>query len=438
MKRTRTDSLYVLLLGATIFVTLGWNGSMGDFKGVFYGAKCLAQHRDPYDPDEVLRVLPVQGADLKDPIQRQSVIVIVYPQTTLLLTFPITLLGWQLGHFVWMMLTSAGFILASLLAWNLSVNDAPLLSGSMIGFMLANSFAFLFLGNTAGMAVSLCVIAVWCFVRQRFSLAGILCLAVSLVIKPHDSGLIWLFFLLAGGTFRKRALQTLVVCTFIAIPATVWISNVAPHWTQELQSNIALSSSATGRDNPGLSSPTANRGGVIVDLQTILSVFLDDPRFYDPAAYLLIGLPILVWSLITTRTRLSQSTTWLALAAIAPLSLLPTYHRSHDAKILLLSIPACAMLWAEGRLIKWLAVALTSASIAFTGDFPLWALARFTRTPQIPSDISGKIRTIILTRPMPLFLLAMGLFYLWLYFERTRDLKGVQDSSQPIGPAATS
>ena len=420
MKRIRTDSLYILLLGATIFVTLGWNGSMGDFKGVYYGAKCLAQHCDPYNPDEMLRVQPVQGVDSNDLIQRQSVTLSVYLPTIFLLTYPITLLGWQLGHFVWIFLTAIGFILASVLAWNLSVDNAPLLSGSLIGFILANGFGFLFLGNTAGIVVSLCVIAVWCFVRQRFAVAGVLCLAVSLVVKPHDAGLIWLFFLLAGGTFRKRALQTLLVCTLIAIPAVVWISNVAPHWTQELRSNIALSSSAIGRDNPGPSSLTAHQGGVIVDIQTILSVFRDDPRFYDPATYLFIGSIILLWSLITARTRLSPSTTWLALAAIAPLSLLPTYHRSHDAKILLLSIPACAMLWAEGGLIRRLAVTLTSAGIVFTGDFPLWAMAWLTRRAQIPGDIFGKIRAIILTRPIPLVLLAMGMFYLWLYFERTR------------------
>ncbi len=40
---------------------------------------------------------------------------------------------------------------------------------------------------------------------------GILCLAVSLAIKPHDGGLVWLYFILAGGAFRKRALQSLVV-----------------------------------------------------------------------------------------------------------------------------------------------------------------------------------------------------------------------------------
>jgi hypothetical protein len=35
-------------------------------------------------------------------------------------------------------------------------------------------------------------VAAWCFIKGRFIPAGILCLAVSLAIKPHDAGLVWL------------------------------------------------------------------------------------------------------------------------------------------------------------------------------------------------------------------------------------------------------
>ena len=53
----------------------------------------------------------------------------------------------------------------------------------------------------------------------NYKLAGILCMAVSLAIKPHDSGLVWFYFLLAGGVYRKRALQTLAVTVLLALPA---------------------------------------------------------------------------------------------------------------------------------------------------------------------------------------------------------------------------
>ncbi len=83
-------------------------------------------------------------------------------------------------------------ILAALLMWNVASEHAPLISGVLIGFFLANSVGLLFQGNVAGIVVSLCMIAAWCFFRNKFVLVGVLCLATSLAIKPHDSGLVQL------------------------------------------------------------------------------------------------------------------------------------------------------------------------------------------------------------------------------------------------------
>ena len=62
------------------------------------------------------------------------------------------------------------------------------------------------------------MVAVWCFIRERFVPAGILCLAVSLAVKPQDAGLVWLYFLLVGGVYPKRALQTLVAMLALGLP----------------------------------------------------------------------------------------------------------------------------------------------------------------------------------------------------------------------------
>ena len=53
MTRARQDGLCLLLLGSVVFLLLGTVMerssviSMVDFKAVYYGAKCLVQHRDP-------------------------------------------------------------------------------------------------------------------------------------------------------------------------------------------------------------------------------------------------------------------------------------------------------------------------------------------------------------------------------------------------------
>jgi hypothetical protein len=99
--------------------------------------------------------------------------------------------------------------------------------------------------------------------------------------------------------------------------------------------------------------------------------------------------------------------------------MLVTYHRPYDAKLLLLAVPACAMLWAEKRPIRWLALLVTSAGIVSTSDIPLTILIILTGALHIPAaGFSGQIVKFVLMRPTPLILLAMGIFYLWVYMRR--------------------
>jgi hypothetical protein len=97
-----------------------------------------------------------------------------------------------------------------------------------------------------------------------------------------------------------------------------------------------------------------------------------------------------------------------------------SYHRSYDAKLLLLTIPACAMLWAEGGLIGWIAFLLNTMGVVLTGDIPAAALLILTkRLPVHTSGFFEQILIAILMRPVPLILLTMGIFYLWVYQRRT-------------------
>ncbi len=127
---------------------------------------------------------------------------------------------------------------------------------------------------------------------------------------------------------------------------------------------------------------------------------------------------------------------WLALAAVVPLTLLVTYHRPWDAKLLLLSVPACAILWAEGGRTRWLALLVTSAGIISTADIPLTILLIFTKNLHLSTaGLPGQLLTVVLMRPIPLILLAMGIFYLWIYLRR--DLAQVA-MAEPGGPGEIS
>jgi hypothetical protein len=231
--------------------------------------------------------------------------------------------------------------------------------------------------------------------------------------------LVWLYFLLAGGVYRKRALQTLAVTAVLGLVAVLWVSHVAPQWVQELHANLLANSALGGPDNPGSTSTTVRSLSAVLDLQSVVTVFRDDPRIYNPVSYLVCGALLLAWSVRTLRSRFRQTKAWLALAAVAPISMLVTYHRPPDAKLLLLAVPACAILWAEGGAIRCLALLVTTAGILSTSDIPLFILQEFTKNmPNSSVDLSIQILTVALLRPAPLILLAMGIFYLWIYVRR--------------------
>lgn len=426
MTRAQLDGLYLLLLGSAVFLLLGAAlesvspSATVDFRMTYYSARSLLQHGDPYKESEVLRISQAEGGNRPwDTANPRHVMQYIYLPTAFSFTIPFAMLPWGPAHILWLTLTVGSLILASSLMWNLGEDYAPILSGALIGFLLANSELLVVTGNVAGIAIALCVVALWCFFRNRFVLAGILCLGMSLACKPHDTGLVWLYFLLAGGTYRKRALQTLLATVAFSLPAVLWVWHVAPHWMQEWQSNVSALSARGAMSDPGLSSAGAHGLGMLVNLQEVIAVFWNNPRIYNPASYLVCAPLLLVWAFVTLRSRPSPRNVWLALAAIAALSMLPVYHRQQDTKLLLLTVPACAMLWAEGGLTGRLALLVNCAGFVLTGDLPWAILLGLINNLHLPSTrLTGQLLTAVQVFPAPLILLVMGVFYLWVYVRR--------------------
>jgi hypothetical protein len=405
---------------------------MPDFAAIYYAAHCALHHHDPYNPDQLLADFRTETATVRaDPLAakkaRDVLTICDNVPTALLFVLPFALLPWSLAANAWMILTAALLALAAYLMWDLAEGRAPLLAGALAAFLLANCEALLTVGNVAGLTVALCVVAVWCFLKDRYALAGAVLLGASLVLKPHDSGLIWLYFLLAGGALRKRALQSLAVSAVLCAIAVLWIAPISPHWIVELRNNLAALAVPGGASDPYLSGSTSRTGGEIVDLQAAVSIFKNDPRFYNLFSYLVSGSLILVWAVAVLRRRFSHPSALLALASISALSILPIYHRPNDAKILLLAIPACALLWSGNRRARWAALGLTSAAIIVSSDIPLLVLAIVTRgLPTFPRTFSARLLDLVLLQPAPLIFLATGCFYLWAFLRSAVPQNGRQ------------
>jgi hypothetical protein len=418
MTKARLDGLQMLILGSVFFVAIGvmmeFTNPLGmtDFQEIYYGSRSVAYHYDPYRPDQLEAFYGADTGSLPSDsgvshTRRLILFISSNLPTTLFLIAPLAAMPWKWAVAAWMVLTAAAFIFACFLMWKLGADSAPRLYAGLIVLILVNSGLLLCTGNPAGLVVSLSVIAVWCFLQQRFIPAGILCLAVALAMKPHDAGPIWLYFFLVGGVQRKRALQTFALTVVIAVAAVLWFSHVAPHWVQEYHSNLQIVMSPGGRDNPG---PTTQGGrgiGQIISLQAILSLIWDNARFYTLAAFLLCAPFFVIWCVRTVRSGFSPTLAWFALASIVPLTMLPVYHRTYDARLLLLAVPACAMLWEKVGAAKWSALLLTIAGIVLTGDW-FW-IVFFQLT-----HYSGPAGTFAMF-PAPLILLALAALYLWAY-----------------------
>jgi hypothetical protein len=189
---------------------------------------------------------------------------------------------------------------------------------------------------------------------------------------------------------------------------------------QEWHSYFLASPLQGSINDPGLASTGGHGLAMVISLQTIVSVFRDDPRIYNPVSYVICAPLLLMWAFVTLRSRPSPARAWLALAAIAALSMLPIYHRLYDAKLLLLTVPACAMLWAEGGLIGRLALLVDSAAFVLTGDLP-WAfvLGLISHLHLPTTALTNQMLIAVQVFPAPLILLITGIFYLWVYARRS-------------------
>ena len=434
MSKLRPISVFLILLSSGISILSGFlldrgsPGGTGNYRAVYYGARCLIHHADPYNPDDFLRVYRIESGEFpsnpaKNHLFLRAVSVCVNLPTTLLLVAPLAMLPWGLSHLIWLGLIACSLTIAAFLTFDIARRYSYGVSLALICILLANCEVLFAGGNAAGIAVGLCVIAVWCFLRERMIWAGVLCLAVSLALKPHDSGLVWLYLLVAGGTMRKRSLQSLLIVLLLAIPAVIWVSQVAPHWNQELRANLSATSAHGDISDPGPTS-ISRRGSadVIIDLQTVVSVFKDDPRLYNPFVYATCGLLLAVVLAATMRMHGTSETMWYGFAAVAALSMLATYHRPYDAKLLLLTVPACAALWAEGGAMGRIGVLLTASAVVLTADIPLAILSLLSGDLNtVPMSLGKRFWTIGLTRPTALVLFATAVFFAWTCLRRSQN-----------------
>lgn len=423
-RKSRNDGLCFFVLGCLVFLLFGLalmsSSEAVDFKAQYYPAQTLLRGGDPYDQEQVLRLFDAEdpNASSESFTNRAIVTRSNYLPSSFPVTIPFALLPYGPAHWLWLSLTAGSLMLAAFLIWHEAAQYSPILSGALVAFLLASNVLILVSTNPAGISISSCVIGTWCFLRKRYVVIGVVCFAMALMLKPHDAGLVWVYFLITKTVDRKPAMRSLFLMLALSLPTIAWLTYTVPNWATEWRSNLEFYSMTGGINDP---SPTAGRGtGMdrLINLQTATSLVSNDPRVYNSIAYLICGALFLVWLLTAFRARRSVSGTYSGLAVVSGLTMLPVYHRQSDAMLLLLVIPACTMLWSETRHLGRIAIAFSFAALYITGALP-WVVAAIWSPYSRPAgEFASQLGATVQLLSAPILVLAMTTFYLWVY--RTR------------------
>lgn len=403
------------ILAIFVYFALADFTMMSDFMATYFPARALIHHSDPYNPEDVLREYQLQGPNcLNFPLDCTTAIHFPYPPTAFAVTSVFAMMPFKVARALWEVLGAGSLVLGCFLVWKIAADYSPEIAAYLVAVHLANSQMLILSGNPACLAIALCTIAVCCLIRQKHSTIAIVALAISLVLKPQIAGVVWLCLALAGSSYRKRAIQVLFLTLLLAFISIAWVTIVAPSWTGEISQNLAYYMRSGGLDDPG---PTSDsRAGWIINLQSVVGLILNVPQFYNLVTYLICGFIIATFGAIALRSRLRiPSVIWPTLAGISAVTLLIVYHRRYDSRLLTLTIPACAMFWSERRKVGRWALAITCATLVFTGD-QLWIFTTSLLDKLLPvhPSLFRVLELILIRLPGPLSLLTMAIFYLWV------------------------
>jgi hypothetical protein len=409
---------FILALCSLLLLTRGYHDlraqpSKGaDFQTVYGMSRCLLHGCDPYDASQVRNAFMQGGGKVTEPgaFRRYEPL---YTPPALVLSIPFALLPWNVARVAWLFVTTGSFLLAVFLLASLCSEYSPVLSLTCLGLLVLTSTPLLVLAQPALIAIGCAGIAVWCFLRQKALWLGVGCLVVSVIYKPHVSLLILVYFLLAGAYHRRLAIRVLLLVIAICVPAILWISwmPASAHWMSELPANIA---GITARGNVADPGPTNPGSSAMTSLQSLFSVFRDEPIFYNTLAQCIGGALLLVWLYPAIRMRPSLEKNRLAVASIACITLLPIYHLDYDSRLLILIFPAFAVLLSRATHLRVLLFAAMCIAMGLLAHQRRPLLARLTK----PLQPLHAWQIALALRPIPIVIVALAVGFLTLFYRR--------------------
>ncbi|QNI31477.1 DUF2029 domain-containing protein [Alloacidobacterium dinghuense] len=404
-------SFLIVCLACLTFISLGLHNEARvlhahDFKQPYASARCLLFGCDPYSEAETAAQFVAAGGNLQQDPKVFAPDSALYPPSSLAVLAPIAILPYPVAHFLWLLLCGVSFSLAALLISDLCRPYRSFPVVLLLAVFVATSAILIMLGQVSGIVISLAIIGLWCFLRERCAWLGILCLALSLTLKPHVAGLLVCYLLIAGKQYRAKFWRVVLVTALLSCIGIIWAATqpASRNWLPELQANLAGNTSSGNVGDPTPANPEAFN---IASLQSVTGEFFH-PHQAAFAAYLITTILLGVWLYATWRIPASESKHLLALAGLAAISILPIYHRQYDTRLLLLAFPAVAMLWQQRRVWGTAGLALMTLATLMTSHSYLHLLE--TRVVHLAAG-KGALVTILLMRPLPVLCLVLAIFF---------------------------
>lgn len=409
-RRNAIDRLLasIFLLSICAFLFTGRSDqSYGDYVPVYGSARAAVMGVDPYKLENLKTELAAGGADMASyadadfwPMHPS-----VYPPITYYVLSPVSVLKFSLARNVWFAVLALAFIAGGAM----TVHSSPLACNRFVlcgvSLVVASSGVLLRLGQLSGVAIGLSAAATMLFIGRRRLVAASCVFFAAAALKPQLALPLLAYFLLPRKT-RKFALYTLGAF-FVSLGLSCFMLTLIPaaaHWPSELAASLHTSSIN------GI--PTEKFETGIVSPQAIFVLLSSNPRVYGMFTAVLVGIVVLVLVIGLRRLGGSPARDWLAVAAISIVTLLLTYHRTYDMRMVMLTLPALALLW---RVVPRVAALLTFLSCFLL--FSTAILLVHVLNPHLShATTHGFIFRLLVERQQALFVLLTALAWIVVLF----------------------
>jgi len=312
-----------------------------DFIPVYSGARCFLHGCNPYDPAEMQAEHLRTGGKpprMTNEYWASRNMILLYPPSTLLVLSPLTLFSFPVSAVLWALLGGGLFLAAIGLVLSACPQDYFWLAAILASiFLVVDSPSLLGTGNPATFACALAMAGAMFFLRNRNIPLAVVLLTLSVTIKPQVGGLIVLYFFVRKIHWRGAAIVLgasfvilLLACSALELRAST------RNWMPMLRADIAGSVQPGQVDDP---TPANIEYGDLINLQTITSVFIANPKGYNAVAWSIFLALLTVWMCAVRTTNAGRTDHFFALPPLLVLSLLPVYHRGCDDLLLILAIP---------------------------------------------------------------------------------------------------